>query len=40
MLAETPVVERLGGTVRTVGYLARRSSSRIIESIRAGGRPG
>jgi rfaE bifunctional protein nucleotidyltransferase chain/domain len=40
MLAETPVVERLGGTVRTVGYLARRSSTRIIESIRAAGRPG
>ena len=35
MLAETAVVERLGGTVRTVGYLARRSSTRIIETIRA-----
>jgi D-beta-D-heptose 7-phosphate kinase / D-beta-D-heptose 1-phosphate adenosyltransferase len=43
MLAETPVVERLGGTVRTVGYQAhsaRRSSTRIIETIRSGGRPG
>jgi len=40
MLAETPVVERLGGTVRTVGYLARRSSTRIIETIRSTGRPG
>jgi rfaE bifunctional protein nucleotidyltransferase chain/domain len=39
MLAETPVVERLGGTVRTVGYLAQRSSTRIIEAIRSGGRP-
>jgi rfaE bifunctional protein nucleotidyltransferase chain/domain len=37
MLPETAVVERLGGTVRTVGYLARRSSTRIIDSIRAGG---
>lgn len=38
MLPETALVERLGGTVRTVGYLARRSSTRIIESIRAGDR--
>lgn len=40
MLAEAPVVERLGGTVRTVGYLARRSSTRIIETIRSAGPRG
>ncbi|MFL6127811.1 MAG: D-glycero-beta-D-manno-heptose 1-phosphate adenylyltransferase [Mycobacteriales bacterium] len=40
MLPETPVVRRLGGTVRTVGYLAQRSSTRIIETIRAAGPQG
>jgi len=38
MLAETPVVERLGGVVRTVGYLPQRSSTRVIEAIRSGGK--
>ena len=36
MLPETPGVRRLGGEVRTVGYLAQRSSTRIIDRIRAG----
>jgi D-beta-D-heptose 7-phosphate kinase / D-beta-D-heptose 1-phosphate adenosyltransferase len=34
MLPETPLVRRLGGEVRILGYLADHSSSRIIERIR------
>jgi hypothetical protein len=34
MLPETPIVRRLGGEVRILGYLADHSSSRIIERIR------
>jgi len=36
MLPETPLVRQLGGEVRTLGYLSRRSSSQIIDRIRAG----
>jgi D-beta-D-heptose 7-phosphate kinase/D-beta-D-heptose 1-phosphate adenosyltransferase len=39
MLPETPLVRQLGGEVRTLGYLSRRSSSRIIDRIRAGPSP-
>jgi rfaE bifunctional protein nucleotidyltransferase chain/domain/rfaE bifunctional protein kinase chain/domain len=39
MLPETPLVRQLGGEVRTLGYLSRRSSSRIIDRIRAGAEP-
>ncbi len=39
MLPETPVVRRLGGEVRTVGYRQHRSSSGIIDRIRAGATP-
>jgi rfaE bifunctional protein kinase chain/domain/rfaE bifunctional protein nucleotidyltransferase chain/domain len=35
MLPETPLVRRLGGEVRILGYLADHSSTRIIERIRA-----
>ncbi len=40
MLPETAVVERLGGTVRTVGYLARRYSGKTVDPVRAGTTPG
>jgi rfaE bifunctional protein kinase chain/domain/rfaE bifunctional protein nucleotidyltransferase chain/domain len=36
MLPETPVVERLGGRVRILDYVDDRSTSQIIERIRAG----
>jgi D-beta-D-heptose 7-phosphate kinase/D-beta-D-heptose 1-phosphate adenosyltransferase len=36
MLTETPLVRRLGGEVRTLGYLTQRSSTGIIDRIRAG----
>jgi rfaE bifunctional protein nucleotidyltransferase chain/domain len=40
MLPETPVVRRLGGEVRTVSYRSHRSSSGIIDRIRAGATAG
>ena len=40
MLPETPVVRRLGGEVRTLMYRSRRSSTGIIDRIRAGAGAG
>jgi bifunctional ADP-heptose synthase (sugar kinase/adenylyltransferase) len=34
MLAETPVVERLGGRVRVLDYLSDHSTSAIVDRIR------
>ncbi|MFF5070346.1 D-glycero-beta-D-manno-heptose 1-phosphate adenylyltransferase [Micromonospora olivasterospora] len=40
MVPEAPLVRRLGGQVRTLGYVPDRSTSAIIERIRANGRDG
>jgi rfaE bifunctional protein nucleotidyltransferase chain/domain len=37
LIPEAPLVRRLGGEVRTLDYLPDRSTSKIIEQIRAGG---
>ncbi|MFV2101907.1 D-glycero-beta-D-manno-heptose 1-phosphate adenylyltransferase [Micromonospora sp. LOL_024] len=40
LVPEAPLVRRLGGQVRTLGYVADRSTSAIINRIRAYGQPG
>ncbi|WBB56181.1 D-glycero-beta-D-manno-heptose 1-phosphate adenylyltransferase [Verrucosispora sp. WMMD573] len=40
LVPEAPLVQRLGGQVRTLGYVADRSTSAIIDRIRAYGQEG